>query len=287
MSPARVTERTLEVTGVETFVRERPGTGTPVVFWHGNPTDSRDWLPFIERLEVPAFAADMPGFGRSEKPDRDRFDYSMETYARWAVALLDALGLRRYATLVHDWGATGLLAALRQPERVERMVAFNTVPFGVGYRWHWIARHFWRRRVLGELFNTGATIKPLASLVLRQSRPGFKRMPEDFLRRFAQNWSDPKMRRAMLALYRSADPEQLEEAGRNLDGLTAPTLILWAQNDPYIPPVYGRRLAERLPNAALVELEDAGHWPWFDRPEAIDYAVKFLDGGGRAVAKAG
>jgi pimeloyl-ACP methyl ester carboxylesterase len=221
----------------------------------------------------------MPGFGRSARPHPSEFDYSMDSYAAWAAGLLEALGIGRYSLLVHDWGGTGLLAALRDPARVERMVAFNVVPFGVGYRWHWIARHFWRRRILGEVFNAGARVRPLADLVLRQARPGFKKMPDSFLEQFASNWRDPGIRRAMLALYRSADPERLELAGRNLEQLRAPTLLLWAQRDPYIPSVYGRRLAERLPHAELIEIADAGHWPWFDRPELIDRAVDFLDGG--------
>jgi pimeloyl-ACP methyl ester carboxylesterase len=271
--------RTIDVLGIQTLVRERPGEGVPVIFWHGNPTDSRDWLPFLDRISAPAFAADMPGFGGSGRPDPRDFDYSMDSYAEWAAALLEALGVDgRYSLLVHDWGGTGLLAALRDPARVERMVAFNTVPFGAGYRWHWIAR-LWRQRVLGEIFNAGARVPILADLVLRQARPGFRRMPRSFIERFSPNWRDPGMRRAMLALYRSADEDLLQRAGAGLPRFEAPTLLLWAQRDPYIAPIYGRRMADRLPNAELVEIEDAGHWPWFDRPDLIDRAVCFLEGG--------
>jgi pimeloyl-ACP methyl ester carboxylesterase len=265
VEPATETDgRMLDVMGIPTFVRERAGQGTPIVFWHGNPTDSRDWLEFMDRTSAPACAADMPGFGRSARPHPREFDYSMDAYASWAAALLDALEIDRYSLLVHDWGGTGLLAALRDPGRVECMVAFNVVPFGVGYRWHWIAQYFWRRRILGEVFNASARIRPLA----------------DFMERFTGNWRDPGMRRAMLALYRSADPARLQRAGENLEQLDAPTLLLWAQKDPYIPAVYGRRLAERIPRAELVEIPDAGHWPWFDRPDLIDRAVEFLEGSG-------
>ena len=47
--------------------------------------------------------------------------------------------------VVHDWGVVGLLWAMRHPERVERLVVMNAVPFLPGYRWHRTAR-IWRTR---------------------------------------------------------------------------------------------------------------------------------------------
>ena len=269
-----VDETRVDVDGVEIFVRRRAGDGVPAVFLHGNPTNSDDWLPFVEAHRGPAIAFDLPGFGRSARPDPERFDYSMWAYADFVGRALDVLGVDRYALVIHDWGAVGLLAALRAPERVERLVAFNHVPFGVGYRWHWIARWFWRRRGAGELFNA-LTTRAAAALVLRQARPGWRPMPPEFLDSFWPHW-DAGTKRAVLRLYRSADPEPLAAAGEGLERLTCPALLLWAQRDPYIPPVYGRRLAARLPNARLEEVVDAGHWAWIDRPELVGRVARAL-----------
>ena len=56
------------VDGVRAFYRLIPGEGPPTVFCHGNPTNGDDWLPFLERIERPALAIDMPGWGRSDRP---------------------------------------------------------------------------------------------------------------------------------------------------------------------------------------------------------------------------
>jgi pimeloyl-ACP methyl ester carboxylesterase len=69
---APISERRIEVDGVGIFVREVAGDGPPVVFVHGNPTDSRDWVPFLERIDRPAIAFDLPGWGRSDRPPIDR-----------------------------------------------------------------------------------------------------------------------------------------------------------------------------------------------------------------------
>ncbi|MBA2296928.1 MAG: alpha/beta hydrolase, partial [Actinobacteria bacterium] len=45
---------------------------------------------------------------------------------------------------------------------------------------------------------------------------------------------------------------------------------------PYIPVRFGRAYAERIPGAQLLELPDAGHWPWLDRPDLIDRTLSFF-----------
>ncbi len=274
MSSGAISERTVTVDGIEIFIRERPGDGVPAVFVHGNPTHSEDWVPFLERLEGPALAFDLPGFGRSERPDPQRFDYTLGAYANFVEHLLDELAPDGYKLVVHDWGGLALIPAQRRPERVKRLVIFNTVALFPGFRWHWIAR-IWRRRGIGELFNATST-KTATALVLRQARAGHKPMPPAFVDMIWDHM-DAGTRRAVLALYRSADPEVLGAAGSNLGELRGPALIVWAQEDPYISARYGRAYADVLPDAELVELEDAGHWPWIDRPEVIDRAVAFLE----------
>ena len=164
---------------------------------------------------------------------------------------------------------------MAHPERIERLVSFNSVPFGVSYRWHVLARLVWRRRPAGEIANA-LSRGPVVGLGMTPGRPRFQAMPRSYVHRAAMNFSRETTRDAILALYRSADPEVLDELGRDLERLDAPALLLWAQSDRYLGPKYGRRLAQRLPNATLEVVEDAGHWSWIDRPELIDRAVEFL-----------
>src|SRR5688500_11414919 len=117
-----IRERREEIAGIETFWRE--ADGEPVIYVHGVPTSSDDWLPFLERTG--GVAMDLPGFGRSGKPGG--FDYSIDGYGAWLEQFRRHLGLDRYRLLVHDWGAVGLAAAQAAPERVERLVVANAVP---------------------------------------------------------------------------------------------------------------------------------------------------------------
>ena len=83
----------------------------------------------------------------------------------------------------------------------------------------------------------------------------------------------------MLELYRTADPDRLAAAGENLGRLDCPALVVWGMEDAYLPRRFAAAYAEALPNAELVEVDDAGHWPWIDRPEIVDRIVSLLAGG--------
>lgn len=270
---AGLSERNVVVGGIEVFVRERGGNGIPVVFVHGNPTSSSDWIPFLERIEGPALAFDLPGFGRSDRPDPARFDYSLGAYADFTERLLDELVAGPYGLVVHDWGGLMLVAAQRHPERVRRLVVIDAVPLSAGYRFHWIAR-LWRTRGVGEAFNA-INSKPATRQLLRLARPGRRRMPEPMVDEIWSHW-DAGMSRAILGLYRSADPPVLAAAGGRLGELGCPALVLWATADPYLGVEQGRWYAAALPNAELELIEDAGHWPWLDRPDVIDRVLAHL-----------
>jgi pimeloyl-ACP methyl ester carboxylesterase len=275
-SSALIEETTIEVDGVRTFVRRKPGEGPPAVFVHGNPTHSEDWMPFLERLEGPAVALDLPGWGRSERPDRASFDQSMHGLGSFFGRFLDTLGIGEHRLVVHDWGVVALLAAQRHPERVRRLVVINAVPLLPGYRWHWVAR-LWRRRGVGELVNA-TTTRAGTALLLRQATADRRPMPDEFVDMIWRHL-DGGTRRAILELYRSAPEEALAAAGSRLDALNCPALVVWGARDPYLPVKFGRAYARRLPGAQLMELEDAGHWPWVERPDVVERVTGFLQVG--------
>ena len=271
-----VIEERIDVDGVGVFVRRTEGEGAPVVFSHGNPTDSADWLPFMEQLSRPGIAFDHPGWGRSDAPSAKRFDYSMHGLARFFGRALDVLGVEEHALVVQDWGALALIDAIARPERLDRLVVINSVAFLPGYRWHRLAR-LWRTPVVGPLVNL-TVAKPVLRTMSRQASGDGRRFPDWFIDRIYDGWRGASSA-AMLELYRSADPPALAAAGLGLGRIECPSLVVWGEHDPYIPPRFALVYAKRLPNAELLELPDAGHWPWIDRPDLVGTVCSFLAAG--------
>lgn len=268
----RVEEAELRIDGVKIFYRGVAREGTPTVYCHGNPTHGEDWLPFLER-GGPAIAIDMPGWGRSDRPDPARFDYSMYGLSAFLEHCLDELGVGRRKLVLHDWGSLALIGAQRRPDLVERLVAIDAVPLLPGYRWHWIAQ-LWRRRRLGELLNA-TTTKSSMALLMRQARGDRSAMPPEFVAMAWSHWNKGT-RDATLALYRHADPARLAQAGQDLGKLTCPSLVLWGDRDPYFPARFAEAYANALPGSRLQIVSGAGHWPWVDDPSIVEDVLSFV-----------
>jgi pimeloyl-ACP methyl ester carboxylesterase len=267
-----IAENRAQVGDVDVFWREAPSPEgrAPVLYVHGNPTNSDDWIPFLERTG--GLAPDLPGFGRSGKPAH--FDYSIEGYSDLLQAFLADRGVGRYSLVVHDWGAAALGLAQRAPERVERLVIMNCVPLLPGYRWHRLAR-IWRAPLAGEMF-MGLSTRWGFKQLSREGTAAPGPASDEFIDRV---WShfDHGTQRAILKLYRSAPASVLERAGDRLGELQCPALIVWGQDDPYIDPSFASRYADALGGDTRVELlPGVRHWPWIDDPGVIDTVADFL-----------
>jgi pimeloyl-ACP methyl ester carboxylesterase len=262
---------TVMVDGVSTFFRRVGGEGPPAFFVHGNPSSSGDWQPFLERIDGPALALDLPGWGRSERPSASSFDYSMDGLARFVRRFLQRMAVDYYSLIVHDWGSVALIAAQEEPERLRRLVIANAVPLLPGYRW----QRIWRTRGVGEVSRVLAT-RRLVDLGLRESRGDWSRHQSAFVEEIRAQLRDRRGTGAILRLYRSGDPDRLAAAGKRLDSITAPALVVWGMRDRYLPARFGAAWAERLRDAELVELPEAGHWPWIDDPSVVDRLIRFL-----------
>jgi pimeloyl-ACP methyl ester carboxylesterase len=270
---ATIETGTVMVDGVSTFFRRVKGDGPPTVFAHGVPTHSEDWQPFLERTTGPALAFDLPGFGRSERPSPAEFDYSMDGLARFTTRFLQRMAVEDHSLVVHDWGSVALIGAQEEPERIRRLVIMNAVVLLPGYRWHRTAR-IWRTRGLGEL-STRIRSRRLLDYGLRESRGDWSRHDPAFVDMIYDHL-DRGTFEAILRLYRSAPPDRLAAAGERLGAIRAPALVIWGGRDRYLPARFGPAYAERLPNSELIELPQAGHWPWIDAPEVVDRVIGFL-----------
>ncbi len=258
------------------------GAGEPVLFVHGTPTWSFEWRHQIAGLagRWRCIAPDLVGFGRSERP-RD-FPYTPEAHAEQLARFVEALGLERFALVVHDYGGPiGLPLALERPERITRLVLMNT------WMWSFAGDRVMERR--GRLAGSavGRFLYRHANVSLQVLMPSAygdraKLTPaihRHYLDRFPDAWSRGAvlwpLARALLGS--SAYYDSLWQRRERLRGI--PTLIIWGIKDSAFQPHHLERWKATLPGAAVVELEAAGHWPHEEAPERVTAELqRFLEG---------
>src|SRR6201996_1193969 len=140
---------TTEVDGFEIFYRASRKVGAPkLLLLHGFPTAShmfRDLIPLLDdRFDI--VAPDLPGFGQSDLPSRESFDYTFENIACVIERFTEVIGFDRFAVYVFDYGApTGFRLALRHPERITAMISQNGNAYEEGLSDDWNPiRAYWQ-----------------------------------------------------------------------------------------------------------------------------------------------
>jgi pimeloyl-ACP methyl ester carboxylesterase len=279
----------VDADGIQIFYRAAGDTAAPVLLLlHGFPTSSFMFRNLIPRLadQYRVIAPDLPGFGFTEVPQKRNYTYSFDALANTLEAFTDALGLKRYAIYVFDYGApTGLRLAMARPERVTAIVSQNGNAYeeGLGDAWGPI-RKYWsspteeNRDVLRQNIMTlegtrwqythgVATPDSVApeSYTLDAAlleRPGNKEIQLDLFLDYASN---VKLYPKFQDYFRECKP---------------PLLAIWGKNDPFFIPAGAEAFRKDLPNAQ-VQFLDTGHFATETHGVEIAAAMKeFLDSSG-------
>jgi haloalkane dehalogenase len=241
------------------------------LFVHGNPTWSFHWRRLISQLrrEYRCVAPDHLGCGLSSKPNRQ---FRLIDHIEHLMALVEELDLRNVTLIAQDWGgAIGLGAMLRAPERLERIVLFNTGAFPP-------PRIPWRIRVcrlpiLGRLAVQGANLfcRAALSMTIARTRRLEKLVADAYLAPY-NNWAN---RRAVYGFVKDIPGgpghptwQTLVDLERGLSMLgNRPILLVWGVRDWCFRVECLERFIDHWPQAEIRRLPDIGHWVVEDAPE--------------------
>lgn len=268
------------------------GTGPVVVLLHGLVMDRSLWDGVIAGLagECRCIAPTLP-LGAHRRPMREGADLSLRAIAGLAAEFMARLDLHDVTLTGNDTGgALAQLIAVDSPERIARLVlvsceAFDNFPPGATGR---------------ALVTAGGLPPALFGLFMQQMRlRPLRRLPLAFgwltkrgdaatARFIAPLLQQPGVRRDLVRTLRAAarDTGFLLEAAQRLPGFARPALVVWASEDRVMPPAHGRRLAQLLPDARLIEIADSYTLVPLDQPAALAQALReFCCGGAVAPAR--
>lgn len=249
----------------------RGGRGIPVIMLHGYGESLMSWRGVFDRVAAvaDAIALDLPGFGLSDKPSTG---YHNDRMAAAVLGAMDSLGLPEAVLVGHSMGgAVALSIALRAPQRVRGLVLLAPAVSASG----------WTLPIPSDSART--------SDWLRRAVAGYETMRPRFTGPHDPSWlaetdsalsytpaADPAYVVALQAVLREFDFDYLSRS--QAAGLRIPTLLIWGEFDPTVPPAVGRALAATIPAARLEILRRRLHRPHVEQPADIaNLIVGFLN----------
>jgi haloalkane dehalogenase len=266
------------------YVDEGPRSDEAVVLLHGNPTWSyyyRDLIRELAAAGMRCVAPDHIGMGLSDKPQD--YPYRLATHIENLAGLIEKLGLRRVHLVMHDWGgAIGFGWAVRQPEKVGRLVILNTAAFpspNLPLR-----IRLCRTPVLGEALVRGLNGFAWAATWMAMHR---RSLTDEVKRGYLFPYDSWKNRIGVARFVADIPMNARHPSRKTLEEMTGrltafrdrKVMIIWGGADFCFTKRFYNRWLEIFPQSQARYLGDAGHYVLEDAGEEIRPMIKaFLAG---------
>jgi pimeloyl-ACP methyl ester carboxylesterase len=267
----------LELTAGKVDYEDSGGDGPVLVLLGGLMMDGSVWDPLVEELRAD-FRCVVPTLplGAHRKPMRPDADLSLQGFAGMVRELLERLDLDD-VTLVQNDHAAAIVLAAENPPRVARLVissceAFENYPPGLP-----------GKNVRATAFVPGGiylTMQAMRMRALRRLPIAFgwmakRPLPDELLDGwFAPLQTQSAVRRDFRKYVTGGRRRQMVEACERLRAFTRPALVVWTPEDKVQRPEHGKRLAQLLPDARLVEIADSYTLIMRDQPQAFARAIR-------------
>ncbi|MEQ8525260.1 alpha/beta hydrolase [Gracilimonas sp.] len=235
---------------------EKVGKGKPLVILHGWGSSKRVMMPAAQNLAHlrTCYVLDLPGFGDSPEPSRA---WSIDDYADAVQSFIKSLGEDKVDVLVHSFGGRIMLKLCARDfgkAHIEKVL----ITGGAGMKPK-RSMKFYIRKYTAKILKAPFMILPSS---LREKALGWLRSTSLWKSLGSSDYS--KLSGVMRETFVKSVTEYLESS---LPEITHEVLLLWGRNDDATPVYQGERIEKGIKNAALVIIEDAGHYAFLDKPK--------------------
>lgn len=273
-----------EIQNGQTIAYHESGTGeNTLIAIHGLGSYMPAWKMNIDALSesLRVIALDLPGYGKSTK---SADNYSISFFAESVTQLMDALDVDQATVMGHSMGGhIALYLAAQHPDRIEQLIL--SAPAGFE---QFTAQD---RQVFQATVSAGAIAATPESMIRQNMAVTFYEMPADA--QFMVEDRITMMNKPGFKNYVEAQAGSIfamleEPVWDMLPSIDQPTLVIFGKQDALIPNRYmhpglsvedvARQGAERMPDATLKLIDNAGHFVHFEKPDEFNRLVlEFLN----------
>lgn len=250
------------------------GKGSPILLIHGAFSSLHTFDAWSKLLasKYKVIRLDLPGFGLSGS--RVDHNYSMEKYVEFLNDFLKRMKIRKCHVAGSSLG--GWLAwefALKYPNKVNKLILISAAGF-LEDRNVPLPFKMARTPFIGKVIKY-AVKKNLLEQFVRQVYADQKKVTPELIDRYFELFSREGNPEAFLSLANGKYKDHTNQLKR----IKSPTLILWGEDDIWLPLENGYKFHERIPHAKLIIYEGVGHVPMEEIPEDTAQDLQtFLNG---------
>ncbi|MCY9006498.1 alpha/beta hydrolase [Peribacillus frigoritolerans] len=273
--------KTVNINNINIFYREAGNTSNPtILLLHGFPSSSHMYRNLITKLmdEYHIIAPDYPGFGNSDQPGMDEFEYTFDNLAHVINDFVEKLKLEKFSIYVHDYGApVGFRIATKHPERIQAIITQNGNAYEEGLLSAWDPiRTYWENPTEENKNDLKALLS--ADFTKYQYIDGTRnpdRISPDAWNMDQYVLDRPGNKEIQLALfydYRN-NVKQYPSWQEYFKTYQPPALVAWGKNDLFFGPE-GALAFQRDLKDSEVHLLNTGHFPLEEELETSANLIK-------------
>ncbi len=267
----------LEIAGMEVHLRDEGPRDDqlPLVLLHGTSSSLHTWDGWTRALsgERRVVRVDLPGFGLTGPRSDDV--YTIDSYVRFVIAVLDELGIGRCVLGGNSFGGeVSWAASLASPKRIVQLILVDSA----GYRDEQnISRPIAFRVAATPILNRLMDFVLPRSMIVSSLRSVYgdpSKVTPELIDRYFDIAVREGNRGALVERYRQAPHGEL---AHRIPEITAPTLLIWGGRDRLFSTDVAKRFHGDIPGSELVIFEDLGHVPQEEDPErTVEPVRRFL-----------
>lgn len=271
----------IEVGGLNIHYRDQ-GEGHPIVLIHGIMSSLHTWDGWVKELEKQyrVITLDVPGFGLTGAPPATEYEFSEETLMKIFAQFIDALELKRFSIAGNSLG--GFMAATyaaHYPHRVERLILLDPIAYPQKTPW------IFNVATLPGISTLGRLVTPplLVTLNVRDVYGDPSRMTNEHLHRYIHMAQRPGAKSVYMDTMILLKNRSATGADIPFGNIQAPTLLMWGEQDRWVPVELTERWKQDVPNIKVIIYPGVGHVPMEEIPEqTVQDALAFLGDLGRS-----
>jgi len=231
------------------------GQGEPVVMVHGFADSTYSWHENIKTLLEAGFRVifvDQPGHGRTEMPP-EPYIYFIENQASEILKLTNALQLERFNLVGQSLGGViTLYISFNYPQKLQKAIVINPPVFGPPHR---LALTYPGMAYLASAFAGRWTLK----FNLKSVYYDDNKVDDILIDEYTRPTQKPGFWKMLSSLSNQCFSSEFDRMSKNYHQTSMPLLIIWGEQDEWIPLEIASRLHEEIINSRLVTLRNCGH----------------------------